>query len=188
MFCLIPILFVSLVASTVPASACTKPRRVDSNTFASIDELVQINKHIGGAGLRGTASSKQNILIEWLNSQLAQIPGVRLQHSSFNLTKWEPQNDSLEEAATLKLSYPDACPARIDVAGAIPYTRLTNGKPVTGQLLYVPQGKNMSAVDAKNKIIIRDVSWDSVPYSILFAISNYRSNDTDSLRSGNYSR
>ncbi|KAM3530762.1 hypothetical protein NHJ13051_001202 [Beauveria bassiana] len=70
----------------------------------------------------------------------------------------------------------------------MPYTRVTNGNPVKAELLYVAQGTKLSTVNATNKIVIRDVAFQSVPFSLLFAVSNFQTADLDSVAKGNYSR
>ncbi|OAA76212.1 hypothetical protein LEL_05896 [Akanthomyces lecanii RCEF 1005] len=178
----------TLLLSAVPALGTSASRRIDEKGFASAKELLAINQHIGGAGLRGTASARQNALIDWLDGQLRQVPGLALSYNSFNLTRWEPQQDNLGESASLKLLYPGACSNTLTVAGAVPYTGVTNGDPVKAELLYVPQGTKLSTVNAANKIVIRDVAFQSVPFPLLFAVSNFRTADLDSVAKGNYSR
>lgn len=176
------------ILSAVPAMAAKQARRLDENKFASVDELININRHIGGAGLRGTASARQNTLIDWLDTQLQGIPGMVLSYNSLNLTRWEPKGDSLYGSASLKIQIPGACSSALDVAGSTPYTRLTNGEPVNAELLYVPETQNIASVNATNKIVIRDVTFDSIPFPLLFAISNYRTPDMSSLANESYSR
>lgn len=178
----------TLLLNALPALGSPTSRRVDEMSFATAEELFAINQHIGGSGLRGTASARQNVLIDWLDGQLRQVPGLDLSYSSFNLTRWEPHHDSLGESASLKLLYPGACSSTLNVAGAIPYTRVTNGDPVKAELLYVPPEKKLSTVNATNKIVIRDVAFQSVPFPLLFAVSNFRTADLDSAAKGNYSR
>ncbi len=188
MRCSPPISLGTLLLSALPALGTSATRRIDEKSFATAEELLAINQHIGGAGLRGTASARQNALIDWLDGQLRQVPGLELSYNSFNLTKWEPQQDSLGESASLRLLFPGACSNTLSVAGAIPYSRVTNGDPVKAELLYVPQGTKLSTVNATNKIVIRDVAFQSVPFPLLFAVSNFRTADLDSMAKGNYSR
>ncbi|KAM3486518.1 hypothetical protein MY8738_000384 [Beauveria namnaoensis] len=179
----------TLLLIALPALGTSTSRRVDEESFASAKELFAINQHIGGAGLRGTASARQNALIDWLDGQLQQVPGLDLSYNSFDLTRWEPQQDNLGESASLKLLYPGACSnTKLSVAGAMPYTRLTNGNPVKAELLYVAQGTKLSTVNATNKIVIRNVAFQSVPFSLLFAVSNFQTADLDSVAKCNYSR
>lgn len=180
--------FGTLLLSTVAALAKSKTRRIDEASFASVEELFEINQHVGGAGLRGTASARQNTLIDWLDGQLQQIPGLELSYSSVNLTRWVPQHNDLHRAASLKLHAPGACPNALDVAGAMPYTRVTNGNPIKAELLYLPPGRAISSVNATNKIIVRDVAFQSVPFPFLFAVSNFRTADMDSLANDSYAR
>ncbi|KAM3539183.1 hypothetical protein ARSEF1564_007905 [Beauveria bassiana] len=179
----------TLLLIALPALGTSTFRRIDEESFASAKELFAINQHIGGAGLRGTASARQNALIDWLDGQLRQVSGLDLSYNSFNLTRWEPQQDNLGEYASLKLLYPGMCShTTLSVAGAMPYTRVTNGNPVKAELLYVAQGTKLSTVNATNKIVIRDVAFQSVPFSLLFAASNFQTADLDSVAKGNYSR
>ncbi len=138
--------------------------------------------------MRGTASEKQNVLIDWLDGQLKHIPGLQMSYTSINLTRWEPQHDDLHESATLRLHAPGACSKLLDVAGAMPYTRVTNGEPIKAELIYIPQETEISSVNATNKIIIRDVSFQSIPFPMLFAVSNFRTEDMDSLTNESYAR
>ncbi|KAJ3486201.1 hypothetical protein NLG97_g6664 [Lecanicillium saksenae] len=180
--------FVAVLSVVLPALAVKQSRRIDEHRFASVDELFNINRHIGGAGLRGTASSRQNALIEWLDKQLQGIDGVKLTYNSLNLVRWEPRGDNLYGSASLKVHIPGACSSALDVAGATPYTRLTNGEPVTAEMLYIPETKKITSFNATNKIVIRDVTFDSVPFPLLFAISNYRTPDMSSLANASYAR
>ncbi|KAK3191718.1 hypothetical protein K4F52_002142 [Lecanicillium sp. MT-2017a] len=158
------------------------------DSFASVDDLYKINQHIGGAGLRGTASERQNVHVEWLDGQLKEIPGLQMSYNSINLTKWEPQSGDLHDSATLRIHAPGACSKELDVAGAMPYTRLTNGDPIKAGLLCIPQETEISSVNATNKIIIRDVSYESIPFSLLFALSTFRTEDMDKLANERYAR
>lgn len=178
----------TVVFSALPALATSKTRRIDETSFASADELFEINQHIGGAGLRGTASARQNTLIDWVDGQLRKIPDLELSYSSVNLTRWTPQNEELHGAGSLKLHVPGACTNALDVAGAMPYTRVTNGKPIKAELMYVPPGRKISSVNATNKIVIRDIAYQSVPFPLLFAVSNFRTADMDSLANDSYAR
>lgn len=180
--------FVALVLVTLPMLAVSKPRRIDESIFPTVKELFEINQHIGGAGLRGTASARQNRLIDWLDVQLGQIPGLELSYNSLNLVKWEPKASNLYGSASLKIQAPGACSNALDVAGAMPYTRPTNGEAVTAELLYIPQDKDISTVNATNKIVIRDVSFQSVPFPLLLALSNYHTPDLGKLVNQSYAR
>lgn len=178
-----------LLGDSLPILAIANPpRRIDDNNFASVDELFEINQHIGGTSLRGTASSRQNTLIDWLDGQLQQIPNLELSYNSFNLTRWEPQYDNLHKSASLKIHIPRACSNALNVAGAIPYTRLTNGNSVKAELIYVPQETKIPSVNLTNKIVIRDVTSQSIPYAFFSAASDFQTADLGSLVNETYSR
>lgn len=182
------ITFLATLLLGATALKISHTRRSVDDSFASVDDLYKINQHIGGAGLRGTASERQNVLVEWLDGQLKEIPGLQMSYNSINLTKWEPQSGDLHDSATLRIHAPGACSKELDVAGAMPYTQLTNGDPIKAELLYIPQETEISSVNATNKIIIRDVSYESIPFSLLFALSTFRTEDMDKLANERYAR
>lgn len=129
----------------------------------------------GELGLRSPASPRQYTFVNYLDRQLSIIPGLKLEYDSFDLYKWQTNNDkSLFEAGSLYLSNSTGNRS-IAVAGAIPFSAPTT---VTGQLVYVPTPGNFSAYNVTGKIVIRDFSISGIPFSVLYSLVDLETGST----------
>lgn len=162
---------------------------VDETTFPSVAEIRDLTAHVGGLGLRTPASDRQKQLISWIETQLQALP-VSISHRSFSLPIWKTNNDqTLQQAGSLKINYCNGTSRSLRIGGAIPYSLPTNGSTLSGPLIYVPQSTKINATDVRGKIVLRDFGpTASLPYPIVFAPAYSRTPDTNELLTTSYDR
>ncbi|PIA88759.1 hypothetical protein CB0940_07940 [Cercospora beticola] len=164
------------IRASAPCSPSTSdlvpPTAIDASIFASSCEIKNIVDQICHSGLRLPGSPNHLKVIKYITRQLRSIPGVTFTKSDFELANWQPAHNSIYRAAQLKIG-----DEAVDVAGAIAYSLPTNGSAISGQLMYLDPNANISTIDLKGKIIVRDYSNLAIPTSLFQSIAYYASAD-----------
>lgn len=161
------------------ASGC--PDVIDANSFASEQQLRDLNATIAGFGLRSTASLAEKRTIDWLEQGLREIDGVTTRRSeSWELRRWQPVPEaesgpgrSLARAGRLTVSEPSGGEWPMPVAGAVPYALPTGSRGTAAPLVYLPPGEVISAENARGKVVVRDVPKRPLPWALFAAVSYF---------------
>lgn len=157
------------------------PHPIDEDAFAGEETLGEWCAHIGDAGYRGTGTAAHERIIEWVEAELASIPGVEVRTDAFDVRRWNPLPEGeLERAASLSV---DGQP--VAVAGAVPYSAPATGR---GRLVHVPVGEPITAEVAAGNIVLRDFPQFPLPYDALLGLALHRTPDTDELAGETWDR
>ena len=175
-----------------PFSSC--PSAVEPGAFASTAEIEKAVSTVAGFGLRMPASTEHNNLLEWIESSMQALPGVRLSSQSFKMTRWQattpasgmPGRDLGAAGQLAEVHGSRSVP--IPTAGAMAFSRPTGGTPQRGRVVFVPSGMPITAKVARGKIVVRDFSFSSIPYSLIAANSAFVSPGFVARLSENYER
>lgn len=177
--------------SAGPAAGC--PESIDPASFATADDLRELNAKIAGFGLRSTASAEHESMIDWVEDSMRALPGVEIASDEYQIKRWQPSplatdgpGRDLVAAGKLAVLQPDAAPEVLRTAGAVPYSLPTGDEGRAAPLVYLPPGTPITPENAKGRIVIRDVQSPAVPYATFAAFSHYMTPDFP--LAGNYER
>jgi hypothetical protein len=152
-----------------------RPDRIDDAHFASEAVLQQWCDRIGGAGFRGTGTVAHERVIAWVESELAELPGVAVRADEFDVLRWQPVPEGdLEHAGALRAGSRD-----VAVAGAVPYTL---GASRRGPLVRLGPGEQITAASAAGKVVLRDFPEIPLPYDALLGLGLHATADCEDLR------
>ena len=84
------VLALFLLSLSAGAGAQPCPTTIDETEFASADELRALNAKIASFGLRNPGSTEHDRMLDWLESELRSIPGMKLRSDWYDLTRWQP--------------------------------------------------------------------------------------------------
>src|SRR3954462_14770263 len=115
-----------------------------------------MNAFLGPLGARPTGSPQQAAYIDWIRRQVRAIPGVRLTEQSFTIDRFSVRSTKLR----LRI---DGRPRVLPVAGAIPYSLPTSAKGVAAPAAFVPDDQQITAANARGRIVVRHAPAGSVP-------------------------
>ncbi|KAL3482910.1 hypothetical protein BJX62DRAFT_245415 [Aspergillus germanicus] len=165
----LPVLFFAAVLK-LPfqfRSLLSRPRlslaSIDEREFATEAEFERTLRRIGDAGLRSTGSKAHNDFIDWLESELRRIPGLRINTKEIQLLGWVPKG-SLCEAGRLILKEKGRDDQELQIAGVVPYSLPTAGQE--GELVYIPSGMALKTSDVQGKVVLRDFPLRKIPYAL----------------------
>ncbi|KAL3440839.1 hypothetical protein BJX65DRAFT_314420 [Aspergillus insuetus] len=136
---------------------------INEREFPNEAEFDRILRRIGDAGLRSTASKAHNDFIDWLESELRRIPGLRIESKEIQLLGWLPKG-SLCDAGRLILKEKGRDDQELFIAGVVPYSLPTAGQE--GELVYIPPGKPLATSDIQGKVVLRDFPLRKIPYAL----------------------
>ncbi|OQN98495.1 hypothetical protein B0A48_15756 [Cryoendolithus antarcticus] len=105
-------------------------------------------------------------VVDYIAEELSKIHGLTTTRSSFELANWQPAENSIYKSAHLKVGN-----SSLDVAGSIAYSLPTNGTEISGQLVYYNSSVNLSSIDLRGKIVVRDYTYLSLPTSVFASFS-----------------
>lgn len=173
---------VGSLGSTGPVAGC--PESIDPASFATADDLRDLNAKIAGFGLRSTASAEHESMIDWVEDSMRALPGVAIDSDDYQIKRWQPSplasdgpGRDLVAAGKLAVLQPDAAPEVLRTAGAVPYSLPTGEEGRTAPLVYLPPGTAITPENSKGRIVIRDVQSPAVPYATFAAFSHYMTPD-----------
>ena len=154
------------------------PTLVDDSAFASAEELKRLLTEMNGLGSRTTGSEAHHNAIDWIERQLADLPGIELESDHYDIYRWQPSprmakgpGRDLERAAVLEFGAGDGEFTPLPVAGAVPYSLPAD--KVSAELVYLPLGQEISPQAVAGKIILRDLPERSLANLGFLAMSRH---------------
>lgn len=151
-------------AAPLPAPRSDCESQVNAASFASADQLWELEKELDRYGVRATGSAAHQRYVDWLESELRAIPGIELRTEDFPITRWSALSASLEAGAALGFTLP------VPFSAIVPYARATPPDGTVAPLVYVPSGIGITAENAGGKIVLRDVVASSQPNATMAAV------------------
>ncbi|NUR85572.1 MAG: hypothetical protein HOY71_15945, partial [Nonomuraea sp.] len=142
--------------AAAPTTAATGPVRVDPAAFASQARLNTLADQQEAFGPRPTGSAAHAGYVDWLEEEMAAIPGLQLSSLPYQIDRWDSLGTGLTVGGTA-----------VQVAAPVPFSSSTGAGGVTAPLVHIPAGTNITAANAAGKIVVRDLPWTSVP-NLLF--------------------
>jgi hypothetical protein len=156
----LPIALASVAcAAPAPAQAATCPSTAEASKITA-KELRQLNARLGGFGARPTGSPNHKRYLDWLDKQLRAIDGVERQDLNYKIKPWTEQEAKLELNGK-----------SLPLVGPVPFAASTPTSGSSAKLVYLPATEELTAGNAKGRIVVRDVPAGSVPWSTLRLIS-----------------
>jgi hypothetical protein len=157
-----------LIALAAPAAAqAACPTAPDPSALPDATGLYRMNAFLGPLGARPTGSPQQAAYIDWIRRQVRAIPGVRLTEQSFTIDRFSVRSTKLR----LRI---DGRPRVLPVAGAIPYSLPTSAKGVAAPAAFVPDDQQITAANARGRIVVRHAPAGSVPmYDFLLPVVSW---------------
>lgn len=157
------------LSNQAPASAPVDPLRpsgcpatTDPASFTSTDALYRLDKAMASFGPRPTGSPAHERFIDWLQRSMGRLPGMRLDSLSYGFKRWS------ERTAALSVADGSVGGQPIPIASTVPYSKPS--APVTAPLVYVAAGTDLSKVDVRDKIVVRDFLPGSIPNAVFSAL------------------
>ncbi|MGW0484221.1 hypothetical protein [Nonomuraea sp. NPDC003214] len=154
-------LLLPLITPALPAAAqaatLTCPVRVDPAAFATEARLGELAEQQETFGPRPTGSTAHAGYIDWLEDELAAVPGLQLSSLPYAIDRW----DSLGAALTV-----GGTP--VQVAAPVPFSAAAG---VTAPLVHLPAGTGITAANAAGKIVVRDLPWANVPNLLFYPLT-----------------
>ncbi|KAJ5947269.1 hypothetical protein N7466_000284 [Penicillium verhagenii] len=134
---------------------------VQESAFTSEDDFSLMLDKIGGFGHRSTGSEAHEEMLQWLEKELVQIPGIVIHKDAFGIKKWETADGcTLQEAGEILIDDTTSVP----IAGVVPYSLPTLGQ--TGDLIFLPRAESIANAAVKGKVILRDFPSRQIPYAL----------------------
>jgi hypothetical protein len=185
-----------LIASAAQSAAAdTCPTTVGNRSFASAAQLrATMGKVVDFGQLRNAGSRSHNQELDWLQSRLERIRGMRVRSDPYFVRSWQPTTPvkngpgrDLARAGELRLLNAGGSGPKIPVAGAVPYSRPTNIRGSGGPLVYLPPDQPITAANSAGRVVIRDFPQASIPSAGIQFLSLYITPDLAS-QTGDYAR
>ncbi|HUP92205.1 MAG TPA: hypothetical protein VM074_08160 [Solimonas sp.] len=151
-------------AASPPALRSDCETQVNTASFASPDQLWELERKLDSYGVRSTGSAAHQQYVDWLESQLRTIPGIELRADDFPIARWSAVGGSLEAGAALGFTLP------VPISAIVPYARATPADGLVASLAYVPSGTAITAENSGGKIVLRDVVASSQPNATMAAV------------------
>ena len=155
-------------------------------------ELRTKTAKLAGFGLRSPGSTQHQKELAWLERELRAIPGMKVRSDPYTIDRWQPlpkahgaPGRDLARAGGLTVRVGGATKV-VPVSGAVPFTLPTSAAGRGGQLVDIPADEEITAANAKGKIVVRAVPPTATPYGVFPAIAHYISPGFPST--GNYER
>jgi hypothetical protein len=144
------------------AAAAPCPTAIGPDDLASAKTLRDLNRTEYGFGHpRPTGSPAQRRLVDWLETRLERVPGIRLSSLRYRIRRW----DATSRSVRLQVAGRSAA---VPVAGPVPYAEGTPAEGVTAPLAVVASGERITAANSAGRIVIREASPGRVPYAVFF--------------------
>lgn len=166
-----------------PLAACEST--VNPEHFASADELLSLNAVMDRYGLRSTASPAHQAYVQWLDDQLAAVPGMQMRRIDYTINRWT------ETGRKLEIGTAGGGLSELRTSNSMPYAQATPAGGISAPLVYVPADVELDTVDLTGKILVRDIGTVVVPNAALAALEWFTHDPDNSLTldvAGNYER
>ncbi|KAH7068988.1 hypothetical protein BKA63DRAFT_494430 [Paraphoma chrysanthemicola] len=170
----------SLQAATLKTSASDEC--INEAAFPDEDEFQRILHRIGAAGPRTTGNQAHNELIDWLERELREIPGLSIRTDEYDILRWQTTDSaSLKDAGTLRILGTEGHEV-VPIAGAVPFSKPCLDQ--RGSLVYLPSHVPISEQNARGNMVLRDFPKRSIAYQMIFLQSLFKTTDlsTDMFR------
>jgi hypothetical protein len=139
------------------ALAASCPTAPDPNALPTATQLRQMNSFMAKLGDRPTGSAAQNAYIDWIRKRMQAIPGMRMSRQDFTINRWNARSVSLKLRTAKGVT-------GVPVAAAVPYSQPTAADGVAGPMVDIPDDQQITAANAKGRVVLRDAPAGSVPY------------------------
>jgi len=136
------------------------PAAPAAGSLPSAGTLRAQNAFLGALGVRPTGGAAQESYIAWIRARLRRIPGVSISELRFPIERWTASSASLELRDGRQVQ-------ALPIADAIPYAQPTSSRGVTAPLVAIPAQTNITAANARGRIVVRPADPGSVPQSAL---------------------
>ncbi|MBN1528297.1 MAG: hypothetical protein JW895_04515 [Thermoleophilaceae bacterium] len=171
-------------------AAC--PSVVAPGSFASAAQLRKQLTKAMSFGQRNLASASHRRLISWLEREVKRIDrDFRLRSDPFRVWRWLPRTHArggpgldIARAGGLSLVRPGGKAGSVPVAGAVHWSKPGTRK---GRLVYLGPDDEITAANAKGRVVIRDFPSGSLPFSAFGFVGLYITPDLAS-ETGDYAR
>jgi hypothetical protein len=186
----------ALIASAAQsAAAATCPTTVGNRAFTSAAQLrATMGKVVGFGQLRNAGSRSHNQELDWLQSRLQRIRGMRVRSDPYFVRGWQPTTPvkngpgrDLARAGELRVLNAGGSSPKVPVAGAVPYSKPTNNRGSGGPLVYLPPDQPITAANSAGRVVIRDFPQTSIPSAGIQFLSLYITPDL-AAQTGDYAR
>ncbi|KQU45918.1 hypothetical protein ASG84_11515 [Rhodococcus sp. Leaf278] len=168
---------------TSPELPSTCPKAIDPANFDPAD-LEEMTSNLAGFGVRTTGSDAHNNAIDYFERNLDAIPGITTRSDSYDIQRWQPRPASttgagrdMTSAGKISVPGPDGTSATLPIAGVVPYSAGTSDAGTTAPLVYLPAGTAITPENSRGRIVVRDVTYPSIPNPLVKALSYYTSPD-----------
>ena len=157
-----------VLALACPALARAEcPAAPDPKALPDATGLYRMNAFLGPLAARPTGSPQQAAYIDWIRGQVRSIPGVRLSEQNFTIDRFSVSSTKLRVRI-------DGKPRVLPVADAIPYSLPTSRTGVAAPATFVPDEQQITAGNARGKIVVRHAPAGSVPmYDFLLPVVSW---------------
>jgi hypothetical protein len=172
-------------SSTTEADASAPcPTEVDESDFASAEELHDLLAEFNAFGLRSPGSEAHEASLDWLAEELADVPGMEVAWDEYEIDRWQPTPEApgdtpgrdLAAAGGLSIDQ-GGSPRSIGVIGAVPFTLPTDEAGAGGALVHIGPDQEITAANAKGKIVVREVAHNALPASVFELIGHFLTDD-----------
>lgn len=174
-------------STTAPAVEAPCEPVIDESVFASADELRDLVAELNRHGLRSPGSEAHEATMDWLEEELAKVPGMEVATETYPMQRWQPTPEAegggrdLAAAGGLRLGDQE-----VPVAGAVPFTVPTDEAGATAPMVYVEPETEITPDLAAGKIVVTPVAPVSIPYAVFPAIGHHLTEDLPA--EGDYDR
>lgn len=176
-------------ASTSSLAALTSCEpTIDEAAFTPADELHDLIEQLNSFGPRIPGSDAHEAAMDWLADEFAAVPGMTVTEETYPMTRWLPTTKQADgpgldvgAAGALHLGQQE-----VPVAAAVPFSLPTDEAGQTGDLIVVTDAEQITAANAKGKVVVQDVAPVGIPYAVFPAIGHYQTPDVPT--SGDYDR
>lgn len=176
-------------SSSAPGADVGCATTIDAATFPSADELRALAVEWNAFGLRSPASEAHEAALDWLGDELAAVPGVQVEWDEYVIDRWQPTPEAPGDVPGRDLARAGGLVVdgvELEVAGAVPFTEPTDAAGVTGPLVHLPPGEEITAADAAGRIVVREIEHSSIPFAGFDAIGHHLTDDVPT--EGDYDR
>lgn len=169
------------------------PTTVDADELAEASELRELTAEFNAFGLRSPGSDQHEASLDWLADQLSEVPGLEVEWDPYTMDRWQPTpaasggtpGRDLAAAGGLTVGTGPSAET-VPVAGAVPFSLPTTEDGVRAELAYLPADQEITAANAADRVVVREIPHSSLPYAAFDAIGHYTTDDLPT--EGNYDR
>src|SRR5688572_18388908 len=190
------LLALALVLAALPATAraqsCPTTAPAEAVTPAQLRDMSARYVRDGLYRVGGTRAHEQSVA--WLKQQLQSTKDVSVREFRSPVPAWEPRprakdgGADLSKAAKLAVRRPSGALEELPVAGAVPFSLPTDADGIGGKLTHIEAEEEITAANAKGRVLVMEVPYGSVPYAAFGALAWYSTPDNTPTTAGTYER